>query len=370
MNKKIVLGQDVLGGKEVTMDLIHHRTNGHVLILGESGSGKTYLTQILLEGIVENEINAFVLDLSGSLSLAQAERDFLVETSGKMKYRNVARDGTGIDVFQKIRIDEETKENEVELSQRLSDILSCYFGRGDNQKAILYKYIKVMASKANESKKYLSLGVLKELLARADEDSAETMARKITPLTDGNYFSSTLQENVSAEYLLTIWQLQSLSMTIKQIISELILWQLWGRAVGKENRDQPIYILIDECQNMRLTLNSPIYKILCEGRKYGINLILSTQFYKGKFQPEVEMAVSQIGNQIFFKPPDREVKMIAGMITDSDRKKIENNLRNLKRGEAIVSGGFSIGMAGNDFIKRPKKIKVRQLRSHDIYNKC
>ena len=82
------------------------------------------------------------------------------------------------------------------------------------------------------------------------------------------------------------------------------------------------------------------------------------------------MAVSQIGNQIFFKPPDREVKMIAGMITDSDRKKIENNLRNLKRGEAIVSGGFSIGMAGNDFIKRPKKIKVRQLRSHDIYNKC
>lgn len=360
-NKKIVLGNETFCGKKVVMNLVHSKTNGHILILGESGTGKTYLTQVLLKGIAENGIAAYVLDLSGSLSLAQAEKDFLSDLSGEIKYRNVARDGTGIDLFRKIRMDEEIEENEVELSQRLADILSCYFGKGENQRALLYNYIKMMASKEDGSKRYLRLGVLKELLVQAEEDIAGTMAKRITPLVDGGYFDLTLDEEGGDDHMITIWQMQSLSMTVKQMISELILWQLWGRAVGEGNREHPVYILIDECQNIKLTLNSPVYKILCEGRKYGIHLILSTQFYKGKFQPEVEMAVSQIGNKIFFKPPDREIKMIAGMITDENRKKEECRLRNLKRGEAIVSGGFSI-VDNDGFIKTPKQIKVRRIR--------
>lgn len=366
MESRILIGNSSLRNIDVFMDVLHPKTNSHTLILGESGTGKTYFTQIFLREMVRQKYCCFVLDLAGSIARDQAEPWFFKDIGEEVKYINVAKDGTGINLFERVQLDKETLEGIPELSSRLVDTLSFHLGKGEVQKSLLYQAIKKIVKRAEKKGGVADLAALIRELNN-DIDNAETtkkMALKLAPLVDSAYFGCPDNLIDESEKILKIWELQSVSLHIKKIITDIILWQLWGKAVISGSKDKPMFVLIDEFQNINMLPGSPVFKILCEGRKYGLNLLLATQFFRGKFSPEVEMAVAQMGNKVFFKPPDREAKWIAEMLGSyEDRKKNEKELKLLKKGEAKVSGDFYLEQEFSNPIKSANKIKIKTIKS-------
>lgn len=366
MESRILIGNSTLGCVDVFMDVLYPKTNSHTLILGESGTGKTYFTQVFLREMVRNKYHCFVLDLAGSIAQEQAEEWFFKNVEEEVKYINVAKDGTGINLFERVQLDKETLEGIPELSSRLVDTLSFYLGKGEVQKSLLYHAIKKIVKRAEKKGCFANLAVLiQELTNDIDhEETTKKMALKLAPLVDSAYFSHSNNLVDESEKILKIWEMQSVSLHIKKIITDIILWHLWGKAVISGSKDKPIFVLIDEFQNINMTPGSPTYKILCEGRKYGLNLLLATQFFRGKFSPEVEMAVAQMGNKVFFKPPDREAKMIAEMFGSyENKKKNEKELELLKRGEAKVWGNFYLGKESTIPIKNANRVKIRTIEN-------
>ena len=187
-------------------------------------------------------------------------------------------------------------------------------------------------------------------------------------MIDGKYFSSEPSEDMGEQHIVKLLQMQSVPSGIKKVVADIVLWQLWSWAVQSGNRYEPVFVLIDEFQNLNFSPSSPLYKILCEGRKYGLNLILATQFFRGKFSYNVEMAIDQMGNKIFFKPSDREIKYVASLLVNDieGKKKWEQILRMLRRGEAVIKGNVFLGSNIDRQLARPLKVKIKQLNTRGV----
>lgn len=138
---------------------------------------------------------------------------------------------------------------------------------------------------------------------------------------------------------------------------------IWNRKTAKEDYITPLYIIIDEFQNLNFQTSSPFFKILNEGRKYGINLILSTQFTKGRYNKMQLSALGQVGTNIYFHPSDDEISALAKDIDPSSPKKWISSLQTLQRGEAIIKSSFCYFDHSHKPYKLPLKIKIRPVNT-------
>lgn len=364
MANRIYVGTSSIMKKRVYLDLCLSETNGHILLLGESGSGKTYCTQVMISELARLERKVCILDLTGSLTRNQGEPEFFSNIGEQLDYVNVARDGIQMNLFERIMIDEETPEKNSDLSGRVTDSLTACIGRGELQKALIYQCIKTVLAYCDETGEIPSLELLEMVISEKKGVQARKVISKMTQLIDGQYFHPELSQKMLCKTGdIKLMQMQSISHSIKQVLTDLILWKMWSYAVQYGSKNNPSYILIDEFQNVRLTPSSPLYKILCEGRKFGLNLILTTQFFQGKFSDNVEMAIAQVGNKIFFRPPDKEARFVAGFLTHEHNvaKELEERLRGLRKGEAIIKGDIYFDETGGKKYLSPLKVKINKI---------
>lgn len=166
-----------------------------------------------------------------------------------------------------------------------------------------------------------SLGLLRDILLSKRDTNSRKAAGKLLQLMDGDYFREyPSQLLLGNQRNIKLLQMQSVQPAVKPVLADLILWHIWSRRMQQSSKEKPVFIVIDEFQNVRCAPSSPLYRVLCEGRKFGLSLLLATQFFQGRFSDNMEMAVAQVGNKMFFKPPDREIKSIARHLTQ-DRAK-------------------------------------------------
>lgn len=351
-------------GKKIFWDPINHETNGHILIPGQSGSGKSYCIQVLIKGLGLNGVQAIILDLSGSLSKKQGEKQFFSDLSDSLNYVNAAKEGIMVDLFQRIQLDEETWEKDCDLAGRLVDTLSSFLQNGKSQNGFLYNCIMQILKDSEITGDKPDLNMLKTMLTNENSKLAQTILYKMNPLFDGNYFyGGSNCTFLDDDEPIKIIQMQSISYGVKRMLTDILLWSIWFSAVQTGLKENPIFIVIDEFQNANMSASSPLYKILCEGRKFNINLILATQFIQGRFSSDIETAIEQIGNKIFFRPSDKEIQSIANELAENSQnsKQWEAQLKALKKGEAIVKADLCFDKLGNSHFHHPLKIKVKEL---------
>ena len=364
MANRIFVGTSAIMNKGVYLDLNLSETNGHTLLLGESGSGKTYCTQVMVSELARLGSKVYILDLTGSLTRNQGEPEFFSNIGEKLDYVNVAREGLLINLFERIMMDEETLEKDSDLAGRVADSLTACIGRGELQRALVYQCIKAMLVHCDRTGEMPSLELLGLIISGEKGVQAKKVIGKMAQLIDGQYFHLEPPQNMMCKLGdIKLMQMQSIAHSIKQVLTDLILWKIWSDAVRYGSKNHPTYILIDEFQNVRLTPSSPLYKILCEGRKFGLNLILATQFIQGKFSDNVEMAIAQVGNKIFFRPPDKESRYVAGFLTHERNmaKEQEERLRGLRKGEAMIKGDIYFDETGGKKYLSSLKVKINRL---------
>ena len=363
-NKISCIELGTCSGKKIFWDPINHETNGHILIPGQSGSGKSYCIQVIMKGLGLNGGRAIILDLSGSLSKSQVEKHFFSDLSNSLDYINAAKDGVVVDLFQRIKLDEETWEEDCDLAGRMVDTLSSFLRNGKSQDGYLYNCIMQVLRYSKVTGDTPNLNMLKAMSINENGKLAQTILNKMNPLFDGNYFNGYSDCTfLGDDKPIKLVQMQSVPFGVKRMLTDILLWSIWSLAVQTGLKENPIFIVIDEFQNANLSAYSPLYKILCEGRKFNINLILATQFIKGKFSSDIETAIDQVGNKIFFRPPDKEIRSIAYELAENalNLKQWEQQLKTLRKGEAIVKADLCFDELGNSHFHQPLKVKIKSL---------
>ena len=236
----------------------------------------------------------------------------------------------------------EIEESPFEVATRIASIFtSVYETMGDQQTATL---IRILESGIEENSQF-SLDDILPLL-REEGQHGESLANKIEPLVKSRPFREEVSSAwdgmlSSPENWVHVLQLKGLASDIQKIVTEFALWDLWGYVQNTGSKNRPIPIVLDEIQNLDHSSDSPIDKMLREGRKFGLSLILATQT-TSQFNQEQRDRLFQAGHKLFFKPAatetDRFAQILSQATTGISKADWSKRLTSLEKGQCWSLG--------------------------------
>ncbi|WP_297894226.1 DNA phosphorothioation-dependent restriction protein DptH [Shewanella sp.] len=365
----------LIGHSPKTQEAIYweygHRdlANRHLIIFGNSGQGKTYCIQGLLMELAKHSINSMVVDYTNGFLPEHLESEFI----GSVKPRTdlIADKPLKLNPFKKqknIVAGTELTDKAYDVATRVASVFkSVYSSIGDQQLPTLIRVIEEGLETYGEQYSF-------DHMLQALEDYDQTgvkVANKLLPLVKANIFAFDNSDGwndiyQSKESVCRLIQMARLSRDVWLAAVEFILWDLYSYACLHGDKNSPLPIVLDEVQNLDHRLESPLGKMLTEGRKYGISLILATQTMSNLGKDEQDR-LFQASHKLFFAPAMTEVqtyaKLLEQAVPGSDKKYWLSELSKLKKGECI-----SVGMHANAngvLMQSAKHLKVAQL-SHRL----
>lgn len=340
---RILIGTDHTGN-EYFWEYGHESLqNRHLLIFGASGSGKTYAIQCLLAELAKHRQNSLIVDYTDGFLPEHLEDVFVAQA--EQETHLVVTDPLPINPFQfqaQTIAGKVIRETPFKVASRIASVFtSVYNSIGEQQNAELINTIEAgLAADENYD--------LDELLNDLNErsDAARALANKITPFIKTKPFIRGESDSWKAifhqnEGKVHILQLATVARDIQQLITEFTLWDLYDFASSKGNKNLPLPIVLDEVQNLDHRKDSPLEKLLREGRKFGISLILATQTLSN-FEAQEKDRLFQAAHKLFFAPADTEIKRFADILRDNfptaSKDEWIQRLSKLQKGECLSIG--------------------------------
>ncbi|WP_020160012.1 ATP-binding protein [Methylobacter marinus] len=317
--------------------------NRHLLIFGASGSGKTYGIQCLLAEMAVKSLHSLIIDYTDGFLPQQTESRFREITqpenhlviTNKLPLNPFRRQRRLIDPSMPI-----IEETPYQVACRVASIFSSIFDTmGDQQFASLTR-----ALEAGIENTGFTLDALPDRL-RAEGSYGESLANKLEPLIKSKPFreeaDSAWNKMLTApDRWVQVMQLSGLSREIQKLVTEFALWDLYDYACSNGSQYLPIPIVLDEIQNLDHRSDSPIDKMLREGRKFGLSLILATQT-TSQFNQEQRDRLFQAGHKLFFKPADTEIARFAELLSQKgnvSKNEWGQRLASLQKGQCWSLG--------------------------------
>ncbi|KZZ40222.1 hypothetical protein A3755_04320 [Oleiphilus sp. HI0085] len=311
--------------------------------------------------------NSLIIDYTNGFLPNHLEEEFVSEVSPESHY--LAQKPLGISPFRKQKQDfggvvlEE--QNHIVAARIASVFNQVYSSIGEQQIATLMNVIEdgVRRHGAN----YDFACMLDDL--REEGKIGEALANKLSPMVKSKLFDNSNSQGwkrifENAESKVNVVQLASLSRDIMQLATEFTLWDLYAYACSYGQKNKPLPIVLDEVQNLDHRLESPLGKMLTEGRKYGISLILATQTLS-MLAKEEQDRLFQASHKLFFAPAETEIqsyaKLLEQAVPGTNRKAWLEELAKLQKGECI-SVGLHRGFNGQ-LEQGAKVVKVAALGS-------
>ncbi len=315
----ILLGIDAESGEEVyyNPDPASGSPNPHVLILGESGTGKTYAVSCLTAELAQEGIVSIVFDYGQGFSPQSLPREFVAATNPIELH--VGRDGVDINPLQLFPSD---LHGPVNVAQRVADTFARVYKKiGVQQHAILRQAVlDVMADagiRADAPDAWTGdLPAFGEVQARLNELAGDTQnaqsrfassaASHVSTLFVFNTFRPSGQRLSWADMLgarnrVVVIQLQGLEHSLERAVTEFLLWNLIGFIEAMGPGPLRCFVVLDEAHKLSFDRGSPVEKLLREGRKFGLGLILASQqpedFSPVAFANTATKIVFQVGDE-------------------------------------------------------------------------
>lgn len=302
--------------------------NGHVLVLGKSGMGKTYFACRQIETEISRRQKVLLIDFSYSYTQSELH---------KAKFRYM----------------EKTKT----FSLYTEEMKWIY--RGDNmEQAILQVLLRTLAVKSYYQKKLLqeavhksisgegfSLPLLKKVLEdflNVKENPREVenilhLLTRLEPFAEIDKIRVCVTEEVPTPRPLTILQLSDYPEHQRKFLTEFLAGLFWEELCQKKKRAD--VIVFDEFQNMSLSAGRALSSMLREGRKHGVKVFLMTQFLGERNKDEFD-TLMQVGNMLFFRPVPKDLATVSKLIEVD--KKWSKTLKKLDVGEMVLIGSYII----------------------------
>ena len=364
-NIRILLGTDMKTQEKIYWEFGSHSLNNrHLLVNGNSGSGKTYCLQGLLMSSALQGVSSVVFDYTGGFTEDKLDKVFLDCLGERIRQRVVYVEGIPVNPFKKGMIKAAGKyypEKDESVANRVAEIFKNVYGFGPQQTSSIYQAVRTCLKKYGENMNFRN--VADEL----EEMRADTVISKILPFIDlepfvqGEDFSwEQIRDN--SEGIVYVIQFDGYNRDIQVLLTEILLWDIWNFCVKTGDESKPFILVMDEAQNLSHKEKSPSAKILTEGRKFGISGWYATQFMKPQLSDDEIQRLQQSVQKLYFCPPDDGVEIVAKSIdiTAQGRKEWSEKLKKLRKGECVTCGMMS---KHSGMIKyTPKIIKVPSLQ--------
>jgi DNA phosphorothioation-dependent restriction protein DptH len=374
---RILLGETVPNGQPVYWEFDHPTLeNRHMLIFGSSGQGKTYAIQGMLCEMSKFKQNSLIIDYTyGFLPNHLEDVTNAVLKPAQHVVRNEplpinpflpqVSDNGGIVI----------SENSNAVAKRIAGLFDSVYAIGNQQYSVLHRAIMDGVDALGCG---MNLDHMLEAIESMAEDkkfkaSAQSLHSKLRPFVLDRPFSS---GNVSFDWdhlflkqdpLCNIFQLAGMDMYSARLITEFILWDLYGHLQSKGKKTDPKVIVLDEVQNLDHQEGSPLSKYLREGRKFGLSLILATQTMSNMKKDERDR-MFMAEHKLFFKPADTELKAFAELAAMTTRQRVDDWIRKLStlsKGECY-SIGKTLDPNGEKLISRALKIRIASMEERSF----
>ena len=308
--------------------------NPHILILGKSGEGKTYFCCRKIEEEIQDGKSVLIFDYSKSYSLPELHK-CKFRYSESVRIFNPLEKRTDF-IFGMDRIESALVDSFVNALR----ILSYY------QKKLLREAIFRVVDSTDSLTIPALIECLEEMLSEmisseSEKNIGHLLARlgPYSELDNIRIMTGNPTYNIGTDANVTIIQFSDFSELQRKFLTEFLAEMFWREV--RNGYGKADIVLFDEFQNMQITPGSALSAMLREGRKFGLSVYLSSQFL-GHYNREAVDTLMQAGNMFFFKPVQREMKFIAGLIDPDHIPEWRNILQNLQVGEAVLKGRYCL----------------------------
>lgn len=356
----IVIGRD---SKNVEFSISASEIDGHFLILGKTGTGKSTLLLRILEQLDAIDCNVVVIDPHGELTpkavtvCTQKELIFY----GRIKSSDNPAGKSVTSNFLKCRNGEDDLERTSEWIRSIFSqdpvISSGTWGPRIQVifSSVLREYMRQNGESANISG-FLRILVTRDRLEEMASSCLDENLRQILEFQTKNWTKWLDYAGSSINKLLSILsnsQIRRLTSSEKdsfdlglelaksnrlvvtgiskisnseettRVFSLLMLMRIWSEMI-RLDKPRDTYIVIDEAQNVP---ESIMELMLSEGRKFGIHLILSTQFLKSQDEYFEKYLLGNIRGFACFQLSTGDAYKIGNMFTDRLAKRVISVLK-------------------------------------------
>jgi DNA phosphorothioation-dependent restriction protein DptH len=312
----ILVGIDVSDGSPIYWNpTAAASANPHVLILGESGYGKTYTTSCLLAELAQSQVSSVVFDYGQGFSSASSPSLFR-ERARAVDFE-LNRDGIAINPLEIFSVD---LHGPATVAQRVADTFTRVYPRiGVQQHAVIRQAVLEVLSDhgikqfdrttwnlraphfRNLERK---LATLADDVGASNRRVALAAASHISTLFVFDTFRSS-GRTLGWDDLLNrpqtwVLQLGGLESSVERAVTEFLLWNLIRFVEARGPGPLRCFVVLDEAHKMSFAPGSPVEKLLREGRKFGLGVILASQ------QPEdfSPVAFANTATKLIFQVSD------------------------------------------------------------------
>jgi Helicase HerA, central domain len=312
--------------RKMSLDL-GRMLNPHIVVMGESGSGKSNACKVILRELSAHGMNFLVFD-------AHDEYLGLAESLGADVYDASC---TGVNLF------EISGKSDREKASEISGMLRRLLGLGHMQgyalyKAVLYTY-QISVAKGREptmNDLLFTIKVFERHAGRAELGVLRSLEHRLTPLS-----ASAHSRSVKVEGLMngrSVFALSRLGNSEAQAVYvESFLRKIYESMLGCDKKPRArFFIVIEEAG--KLGEGSMLARLVAEGRKYGIGIIVVAQRAKSldrEIRSNAELMIA------FYQREPEELNYVANLIASGNELNrfiaVKWAMRKLGMGSAIVS---------------------------------
>lgn len=362
----IPLGVDAHNAALVSWDL-GRTSNPHMLVVGESGSGKTYTVSRLVIELANRRVPSIIFDYGQGFTLSSNARALGEQI--QIKELDLGKNGISVNPMQIFPTD---LLGPVSVAQRIADtFLRVYPRLGVQQHSLLRKAaleafqesgITVENTKSWTTTPPAFKDIEQKILEYAKSDNAverraaSTLSSHISTLFFFNTFrksgiSLLWSDLIEHGNQLWILKLGALEESVERAVTEFLLWNLIRFVESLGPGDLRSFVVLDEAHRLAMSDGSPVQRILREGRKFGVGLILASQ------QPEDfdTVAYTNTATKLAFHLFDdsgRVVKQLRRRATEGmPAEQLAKTMSSLPRGSAYVissDGGAVVRLFSNE----------------------
>lgn len=314
--------------------MCQEQENGHIILLGKSGSGKSVAKEEIKKQLGEQGKMVIEIDYSDSTLWRRS-------SDNSALYIDVKNDNK-IFLFERFYQENGCPEQDIDYCSRIAGIISRRCKFRERQKALLIKLSMECLKKYK--KEYVNIQMIIDELSESKDSTEISILNKlivlyhIKPFNSGDNCWSWI---FNAENKNIVFDLSKFNIEHRSLVTELLLENLKQYLQQNKPGTYNFQLILDECKELGCDTGMPLDFLLTQGRKYGCSLLLATQTLLD-FDRKTRSKFLQASLILNFNPASNEVSSIAKMITDkrNSKAKIEQMLSELKKGECIATGRF------------------------------
>lgn len=328
-----------------------YASNKSVCITGLSGTGKTTHLYKMEMACAKDGDTVVVIDINQTHQNEQIMESIKSEYLELTNRIDAIKDGLGIELLSPLESENGDEESFVHIVNSAVKAFSASQNMGIRQVGELRKAIIEAKECRNDFE--TEADAIASCLAESESDFAQTVYEKLWTILKCGALRPSLKSIDSAK--INILDMSANDTLTQVALTELFLADIWRKIQFQKSckGHQKIVIIIDEFQELMSKKSEMLKTMLCQGRKYGISMLLATQTLS-IFKKETVSLLNQTATRLYFRPAVNEVIKVAREIGVSDIQEIAAIIRHLGVGELLAVGDLCVeGME----IRRPLLLK-------------